>query len=162
MWFSSYFLFTKRNSYDFYVDSNSSTRRVKKLKRANKKKQRRTKEDLKKLKARSKKITTIKRICGCFLVLFVFAGCNYSVLVIAANSTTTEVTSWVKSYLISFVQDMLTTEFIKILLNVILIRALTRHPSRCTYKLMKLIVNPLIVRAVAMSNCTRGTHQEFE
>ena len=105
--------------------------------------------------ARHKKRTTIKRVVGVILALAVFGGCNYAVLVIAANSASKEVNQWVKSYLISFAQDMLTTELIKVLLNVIFIRALTRGARGLSYKVMKLISAPLIIRALAMKNISR-------
>ena len=107
------------------------------------------------MKSRSKRIIWIKRIIGIILVLAVFGGCNYAVLVIAANSKTSEVKQWVKSYMISFVQDIFTTELIKVFLNAVFIRALTRQPGKCSYKIMKLVVDPLIVRAIAMSNCPK-------
>ena len=102
-------------------------------------------------------MTWNKRIIGIILVLAVLGGCNYAVLVIAANSKTSEVKQWLKSYMISFLQDIFTAELIKIFLNAVFIRALTRQPSRWGYKMMKLLVDPLIVRAVAMSNCPKHT-----
>lgn len=129
--------------------------RTKRLTRLNKEKGG-SKEQLRRMKTRMKRITWIKRIIGFFLVLAVFVGCNYAVLVIAANSKTGEVRIWLKSYMISFIQDIVTTELIKIWLNTILIRELTRQPSKWKSKIMKLIVDPLIVRAVAISNCPKS------
>lgn len=129
---------------------------MKRLKRLNSKKGG-SKKQLQMLKTRSKRITWIKKIIGILLVLAVFGGCNYAVLVIAANSKTGEVKQWVKSYMVSFLQDIFTSELIKVFLNTVFIRALTRQPSRCSYKIMKLVVDPLIVRAIAMSNCPKYT-----
>jgi len=106
-------------------------------------------EELKKRK-RAKKIALIKMSFGYILVIASIAASIYSVLVVAANSSIEDSQNWAKNFMISISQDMVTSQIIKVLLTVFLFKCFVNAKNKCAKFLLKILVDPLTARALAM------------
>ena len=104
-------------------------------------------------RTRRKTIGKIKRIVGYLLVLGAAAGCNYAVLVVAANSTPEESQRWAKNFLISFGQDMVINQVLKACLTVVICKILYKNKiSGGVGKIMKGLMDLVTLRAIAMKS----------
>ena len=86
-----------------------------------------------------------------FRVISLIRTFHYAVLVIAANSTTQEGNKWVKSFLISFTEDFITSSIIKSLVNLLMIKTLAGRSRGCIKILARLMLDDMITRALALS-----------
>ena len=114
-------------------------------------------EQLKKRK-RLKKIAKIKTIIAYFLILCIVIASHYMVLVISANpdpEKEDEAKDWAINYLISLAQDMGASQIFKVLLTVICLRMLVGARNQTFKKVLKLLIDPVTVRALAMSIKTK-------
>ena len=104
---------------------------------------------------RSRQIAKIKAIIGYILVLCAVCGCNYIALVIAASTDKDQTTKWAISFLISLVQDMGTSQVLKVVVTVFLIRIIARGQSKKMVKILRLGLDPIVVRALAMVSVSK-------
>ena len=100
---------------------------------------------------RQQSIARIKRVIGYTLVISAFAGCIYIILVVAANLTPEDTEKWAKSFLISFAQDLGVSQIFKVLLTVAVIRVMAKTQNGKLKKLLKILVDPITVRAIAIN-----------
>ena len=108
-------------------------------------------EELKK-QIKSKKIAKIKEIIGYILIACTVLGCNYIAIVIAATTDKEQTTKWAISFLISLAQDMGTVQVMKVIVTVLLVRIIGRGQSKKVVKILRLGLDPIVVRALAMAS----------
>ena len=102
---------------------------------------------------RQKKIAQIKRIIGYIFVLGVVAACNYTGIVVAANTSEESVTrDWTKSFLISLAQDMVSTQVVKVVVTVVLMKMISRGVSKQKLRIYRKVLDDLTTRALVMKN----------
>ena len=121
-----------------YLTANNSQQRQEQLKRRN----------------RLKKIAKIKKMIGYFLILCTLVASHYMVLVISANpdpEKEDEAQDWAINYLISLAQDMGASQVFKVLLTVVCMRMMVSARNQTFKKVLKLLIDPVTVRALAMS-----------
>ena len=107
--------------------------------------------EMKKLE-KSKKIAKIRAIIGYILVLCAVAGCTYITFVIAATTPDDQTTRWAISFIISVAQDMGTSQVLKVIITVVLVRIISRGQSRKVVKILRVFLDPIVVRALAMNS----------
>ena len=100
---------------------------------------------------RLKRIAKIKKIIAYILILCIVGASHYIVLVIFANSEDSEAQYWAINYLISLAQDMGVSQIIKVLLTIVCLRMLVGARSARFKKILALMIDPVTVRALAMS-----------
>lgn len=103
---------------------------------------------------RLKRIAKIKKIIAYILILCIVGASHYIVLVIFANSEDSEAQYWAINYLISLAQDMGVSQIIKVLLTIVCLRMLVGARSARFKKILALMIDPVTVRALAMSAMT--------
>lgn len=103
---------------------------------------------------RLKRIAKIKKIIAYILILCIVGASHYTVLVIFANSEDSEAQYWAINYLISLAQDMGVSQIIKVLLTIVCLRMLVGARSARFKKILALMIDPVTVRALAMSAMT--------
>ena len=107
--------------------------------------------EMKKL-MRSKKIAKIKATIGYIIVLCAVVGCTYITFVIAATTPDDQTTSWAISFIISLAQDMGTSQVLKVVVTVVLVRIISRGQSRKVVKILRVFLDPIVVRSLAMNS----------
>mgnify|MGYP000942230061 FL=1 len=97
------------------------------------------------------KIAKIKEIIGYMLALGVLGAATYMVLVIAANSDAKTSQVWALNFLTSVAQDMGVTQVVKVLITITLIKIIAKGQSPKTVKLLRMGIDPIIIRALALA-----------
>ena len=97
------------------------------------------------------KIAKIKEFIGFILALGVLGGCTYAVLVVAANTDSEISKKWARNFMTSMAQDMGVSQVFKVLVTVALIRIISKGQSARTVKWLKLGIDPIMTRALAMA-----------
>ena len=98
-----------------------------------------------------KKTGKLKKIVGYMLVLAIIVACHYIVLVIFANSSSSDSQDWAINLLISIAQDMGVSQLIKILVTVICLKFVVTIQSEKWKKVLRLLSDKVIMRSIAMS-----------
>ena len=102
---------------------------------------------------RRKTIARIKSVIGYLLVLCAAVGCNYAVLVVAANSKTEESQRWAMNFLKCFGQDMIINQVLKACLTVVICKLLFKYNiGGGPRKIMKAAMDIVTLRAIAMKS----------
>lgn len=105
------------------------------------------------MRNRRKTIAKIKSVIGYLLVLGAAAACNYAVLVVAANSKTEESQRWAKNFLISFGQDMIINQVLKVCLTVMICKILFKSKiSGRVANMLKASMDLVTLRAIVMKS----------
>lgn len=82
-----------------------------------------------------------------------FAGGNYIVLVVAANTDSAQSQRWAKNFLISFGQDLGVNQVIKVIVTCILLKIYTRTNGEGAWiSRLKFLMDFLTIRAIAMAS----------
>ena len=99
---------------------------------------------------RMRKIAKIKTIVAYILISFIVVASHYIVLVIFANSEPDEAQNWATNYLMSLGQDMGVSQIFKVLLTVVCLRMMINVKGSKLKKILKALLDPVTVRALAM------------
>ena len=113
-------------------------------------------EQLKK-RNRLRKIGKIKKIISYFLILCIVVASHYMVLVIFANSEDSEAQNWAINYLISLAQDMGVNQILKVILTIVSLRIMVGAKSQKLKIILKLLIDPVTVRSLAMAAKTMSS-----
>lgn len=93
----------------------------------------------------------IRKTLGVLLAICVWAGCIYTMLVVAANSEMDESATWSKNFMITIVQDTFAMPLAKVFLTLYMLKNVGNVKKRWMWKIMRVFINKIVARSLAVA-----------